>query len=51
VRLTVLLAVASFAVALVGAELALRRAHPLWAIPYPPVCYRPDLFQRWDPYG
>ena len=50
-RLTLLLAVATLAVSLAGAELALRLARPLWAIPYPPVCYRPDLFQRWDPYG
>ena len=50
-RLTHLLAVATLAVSLAGAELALRLARPLWAIPYPPVCYRPDLFQRWDPYG
>jgi hypothetical protein len=45
------LIVASTVLALGLAELALRIAQPLWAIPYPPRCYRPALFEQWNPYG
>lgn len=39
------------AVAVGGAEVALRRTLPLWAILDPPVCFRPDLFQPVEAYG
>jgi len=42
------LGLVSAVLTLAAAEGALRPAHPLWAIPYPPKCLRPDLFQRWD---
>jgi hypothetical protein len=42
---------ASLVLSLALAEWGLRRAEPLWRIRYPPVCYRPDLYQRFDAYG
>jgi hypothetical protein len=52
VRRNVLLLLAVSALALAAAEAALRSGpRPLWVIPYPPVCLRSDLFQRWDAYG
>lgn len=33
------------------AEVALEQLHPLWRVPYPPRCYRPGLYERFDPYG
>jgi hypothetical protein len=46
-----LLTATSVVLSLGAMELALRLLHPAWTIPYPPVCYRPDLFERHDPYG
>jgi hypothetical protein len=31
-------------------EVALRLVHPLWRIPYPPLCYS-NLYEEFDPYG
>jgi hypothetical protein len=45
------LLVTSTLLALALAEVGLRLMQPLWAIPYPPRCYRPFLFERYDPYG
>ena len=41
----------ALALALTLAEVALRFTHPLWVIPYPPACFWPDRYERWDPYG
>jgi hypothetical protein len=46
-----LLVVASTLLALGLAEGGLRLVRPLWAVPYPPVCLVPGLFQDWPPYG
>lgn len=46
-----LLAVAALALGLAAAEACLRLMNPEWVIPYPPVAYRSDLFERHDPYG
>jgi hypothetical protein len=47
---TVLVSLATFA-ALAAAEGVLRTWRPLWTVDYPPINYRPDLFERHDPYG
>jgi len=36
----------SAVLSLVGAELWFRFTNPLWAINYPPVCYRPDIYRQ-----
>jgi len=51
VRSKLLLLLLSLVLSVALAELALRRRFQLWAINYPPICYRPDLFQQFDPYG
>jgi hypothetical protein len=51
VRSKLLLFVLSLGLSLAVAELALRSRIQLWAINYPPICYRPDLYQQFDPYG
>ena len=50
-RRNVALLVTSVLVSLTIAELVLRAFHPAWVIPYPPVCYWPQLYERWDPHG
>lgn len=50
-RSKLLLLVLSLGLALTAVELVLRRSVHLWQVEYPPLCYRPDLFQRFDPYG
>lgn len=50
-RARLLLIVASVVLTLGLAEGALRRWSPAWIIPYPPRCYRPDLFERFDAHG
>jgi hypothetical protein len=44
IRLT--LALVAGILSLTSAELALRHLNPLWTIFYPPVCFRPDLYQQ-----
>jgi len=51
VRAKLALLVGSLVLALLAAETALRLVSPLWQIPYPPVCFWPQLYQRHDPYG
>ena len=50
IRRLVLIA-AGIVAGLVVAEAGLEVLHPLWRVPYPPRCYRPDLYERFDPYG
>jgi len=50
-RRNVALLVASIFFSLAVAELALHAVHPAWVVPYPPVCYWPQLYERWDPHG
>jgi len=42
---------ASLVLSLALAEVGLRRVRPQWAVVYPPTCFWPQVFQRWDPYG
>jgi hypothetical protein len=51
VRAKILLLVFSLVVSLTVAEVVLRSRIRLWTIHYPPICWRPDLYQRFDPYG
>ncbi len=46
-----LLLVVSLVVALGASEIALHYARPGWAIFYPPICFRPDLYQPIETYG
>jgi hypothetical protein len=48
---TLALAAASLLLALVAAETGLRLTHPPWAIPYPPVCFWPRLYEQYDAHG
>lgn len=41
----------SLALAVAASETALHWARPGWAIFYPPICFRPDLYQPVDAYG
>jgi hypothetical protein len=50
-RLKLALLLTSLTLSLLLAEAAFRLARPLWAIPYPPVCFWPQLYQRFDPHG
>lgn len=50
-RGAILLMIASTMLSLGVAELGLRFARPNWTIFFPPVCFREDLYQRWDAYG
>ena len=47
---TVALLLLSSALALGGAEVALRYLDPGWTIFFPPICFRPDLFEQ-VPWG
>jgi hypothetical protein len=51
IGLSVVLLVSSTALALWGAEFALRSVHPSWTLIHPPVCFRPDLFEAHPRYG
>jgi len=51
VRSKILLLVVSLVASLALAEVGLRSQIRLWTINYPPICWRPDLYQRFDPYG
>jgi lysophospholipase L1-like esterase len=41
-----LLAAVSLVLSLAAVEVLLERAKPLWAVFYPPICFRPDLFRQ-----
>lgn len=47
---SLVLLVVSLVLALAGAEWGLRALHPNWMLFYPPICWRPDLFEA-APYG
>jgi hypothetical protein len=51
VRAKLVLLFVSLLVSLTVAEVVLRSRIRLWTINYPPICYRPDMYQRFDPYG
>jgi hypothetical protein len=51
VRAKIVLLLVSLLVSLAVAEAVLRSRIRLWAIHYPPKCWRPDLYQRFDPHG
>ncbi len=50
-RLKFALLITSLTFSLALAEAAIRLSHPLWVIPYPPACFWPQLYQRFDAYG
>lgn len=50
-RVGVVLLFTSTLLSLVAAELVFRVVLPGWVLFFPPHCFRPDLYQRWDAYG
>jgi hypothetical protein len=50
-RAKLALLLVSLGLSLAAAELALRAIGPRWVIGYPPACFWPHLFERYDPHG